>query len=310
MKHAILTNLIFAAFMVVHTRGVGGIASAASKARLCYKIILPVFVIFVSFPLSTSAEDRSASGVASELANPNTSLGVLAFPMDFVTYEGDLPGAGDQESFRINFQPSLPYPLGNGGQTKFFLRPLIPIIVDQPVFLNGQFESEHLDLGDISFDAAVGKGFPNGVQVIGGIAGTLPTATSEPIAGDQLRLGPEFFLGRKMKWGFIGALVSHQWDVAGEDYDTSITAGQYFYTIDLKNAWQIQAQPTWSYNHKASSDNKLTLPLGIGISKTIIAGTTPWKFSLQYWHFVESPDDFGPDYQIRLQVGAVVPLPW
>jgi hypothetical protein len=39
-------------------------------------------------------------------------------------------------------------------------------------------------------------------------------------------------------------------------------------------------QPTWSYKHEASSDDKLTLPLGIGVSKTIILGTTPLKFSL------------------------------
>lgn len=76
------------------------------------------------------------------------------------------------------------------------------------------------------------------------------------------------------------------------------------------NAWQIQGQPTFTYNHEAESGNRLTLPLGVGVAKTKIFGNTPWKFSVQYWHYVEKPDNFGPDFQIRFQVGPVVPLPW
>ena len=64
------------------------------------------------------------------------------------------------------------------------------------------------------------------------------------------------------------------------------------------------------FHHEADSDNALTFPLGIGVSKTTIAGKTPWKFSLQYWNFIESPDAFGPEQQVRFQVAPVVPLPW
>ena len=176
---------------------------------------------------------------------------------------------------------------------------------------DGGFESKGVDLGNISFDAAIGKSFPSGLQLIGGLAGTLPTATDSNLNTKQLLLGPEFFAGWKFDWGFLGALVNHQWNVTGwDDSTTSITGGQYFYTINLKDAWQIQAQPTWSYNHEADSDNKFTFPLGIGVSKTIIVGKTPWKFSLQYWNYIESPDAFGPEHQIRFQIAPVVPLPW
>ena len=43
--------------------------------------------------------------------------------------------------------------------------------------------------------------------------------------------------------------------------------------------------------------------------KTVINGR-PWKFGLQYWHYVKSPDVFGPDFQIRFSVSPVVKLPW
>jgi len=265
----------------------------------------------VFLPLVSSADDKpkSADEVAHELANPNTSLGFLAFPFDYIHYDGDLPGAGSQDGWKISFQPSLPYPIAEG--MNFFLRPLIPLILDQPVPKNGGFDSEGVDLGDISFDAAIGKSFSNGVQLIGGMVGTLPTATNDDLGLDQLLLGPEAFIGQKTRWGFYGVLVSHQWDVAGDDdFSTSITGGQYFYTINLPDAWQIQAQPTWSYNHEAPGNNHWTVPLGTGVSKTLILGGTPWKFSLQYWYYVVSPDLFGPQHQVRFQVAPVVPLPW
>jgi hypothetical protein len=282
-------------------------------------IIVLLFVFSLAAPGNAQEKEtdketnnsRSAQDVANELANPNTSLGFLLSQLDYINFDGDLPDANDQDAWRYSFQPSIPYPLGKG--VNFFLRPLFPVILDQPVFEveKGDFESKGVDLGNISFDAAIGKDFPSGLQLIGGLAGTLPTATDSDLSTKQYLLGPEAFIGWQFKWGFLGALVSHQWNVTGWDNSaTSITAGQYFFTINLGNAWQIQGQPTWSYNHEADSDDKLTLPLGIGVAKTTIIGKTPWKFRVQYWNYIESPDTFGPEHQIRFEIAPVVPLPW
>lgn len=254
-------------------------------------------------------EGKTAEEVAAELANPNTTLGVLGFPIDFVRYGGDLPGATDENGFKINFQPSLPVPLGEG--LNFFARPLVPLTLRQPVPTSTGFEGK-AGLGDISFDSAVGKTFKSGLIVVGGVVGSLPTATDDALGTGQFLLGPEALVGWVQKWGALGALVTQSWHVAGGDDEehANITGGQYFYTFNLKNAWQISAQPTWSYNHKASKGNKLAFPVGVGVNKTIIAGATPWKFSLQYWYYAASPERFGPRHQLRFQVAAVVPLPW
>ncbi|MGW8187153.1 MAG: hypothetical protein ACWGNK_07795 [Desulfobacterales bacterium] len=279
------------------------------QATKTVSFVLWTVALVLALAASPSFGEQSAEEVANELANPNTALGFLAFQLDYITFDGDLPDAGDQHAWKLNFQPSLPYPIGEG--VNFFLRPFFPVILDQPVPVSGGFEDKGVDLGDISFDAAVGKSFSSGLVLIGGMVGTLPTATNNDLGLNQWLLGPEAFVGWKFKWGFLGALFNHQWDIAGEDdYSTSITGGQYFYTINLKDAWQIQAQPTWSYNHEAESGSKWTFPLGIGVSKTIIIGKTPWKFSLQYWNYIAAPDAFGPEQQIRFQVAPVVPLPW
>lgn len=255
------------------------------------------------------SKKHSAEEVAKQLADPNTTLGFLTFNLDYFTYDGDLPGSDDQEAWKLSFQPSLPYSLGEG--TNFFLRPLIPIIIDQPVYENGGFSSKGVELGDIGFDAAIGHSFPSGLTLIGGLAGLLPTATDDALGLEQLLLGPEVVVGWKFKWGFLGGLFIHQWDVAGEDdYDTSITSGQLFFTVNLKHGWQIQSQPLWSYNHNATSGNKWTLPVGLAISKTSVFDKMPIKFSLQYYNYIESPDAFGPEHQVRFIVTPVVPMPW
>jgi hypothetical protein len=252
----------------------------------------------------------SADDIANELSNPNTSLGTMNFNLDYIKFKGDLPGASSQRAKRLTFQPSLPYKLSE--TTQLFIRPAIPVILEQDVpDSNGDFDSKGADLGDISFDASLIKSLPNGIVVIAGLVGTLPTATDDALGLDQWLLGPEAAVAVVRKWGVAGVLLTHQWDIAGEDdYSTSITGGQYFYTVNMGGGWQINGSPTFSYNHNADSDNKLTFPLATGVSKTTIIAGRPWKFGIQYWHYVESPDLFGPDNQIRFSVSPVVKLPW
>lgn len=259
------------------------------------------------------AAKASAAEIAAELANPNTPLGTLNTNFDYITYNGNLPGASNQSVTKMTFQPSLPYPLGGG--TNFFVRPAIPIIFNQPVpDGEGGFTTGDVELGDIAYDASLGKSFSvaGGSNVlIGGFAGTLPTATDDSVGLDQWLLGPELGGAIVRKWGVLVALVSHQWDFAGEDsFDTSLTGGQYGYIFNVKNGWQVIGTPTFSYNHNADSDNALTFPVAIGVAKTAIINGRPWKMSAQYWNYIESPDDFGPEHQIRFTIGPVVKLPW
>lgn len=259
-------------------------------------------------PAAATAEE-----IAAELANPNTFLGTLNTNFDYKTFNGNTPGAGDQDSLVIGFQPSLPYPLAEG--KNFFVRPLVPIIVKQPVnAAAGGFEDAEFELGDIVFDAAYGQSFKTEVGanvVLAGVAGSIPTATDDRVGSDQWTLGPELGAFIVRKWGVLGIIGSHQWDVAGEDsFDTSLSSGQYLYVFSAGGGWQVIGTPTWSYNHEAPSGDALILPVGIGVAKTAIIGGRPWKFSVQYWNYVKAPDAFGPEHQIRFTVGPVVDLPW
>lgn len=256
----------------------------------------------------------SAAEISAELTNPNTPLGILTTLFDYTTFDGNVPDAGKQSAQTITFQPSLPYPLNDGKM--LFFRPSIPLILDQPVAdeMNGGYQSKGVELGDIGYDASMGfsQELESGKNVyLAGVTGAIPTATDKAVGSEQWLLGPLLGFTAVRKWGSVGGLLFHQWDIAGEDaFDTNVTGGQYVYNINLKNAWQITGSPTWSYNHEADSDNALTFPLGVGLAKTIIFKGRPWAMSLEYWNYVATPDAFGPQHQIRLSVAPIVPLPW
>lgn len=273
-------------------------------------------------------ETSSSSDIAKELANPNTSLGTLAFQFDYMNYQGDLPNASGQNGFVLNFQPSLPIPLGEG--VNLFVRPNIPVYFSQPVYGADGFKNVGVNLGNISADVAVGKTWPSKTITILGAFGSFRTASDKSLKSNFTMLGPEFMVAQLFSWGAIGALVNHSWSLNSLDSNVndftvladnfwatsevgekaSVTAGQYFYVVNLENAWQITGQPTWSYNHKAPKGNRFTFPIGTGVNKVTRFGKLPVKLSLQYWYYIASPDAFGPQHQLRLSISPVVPLPW
>ena len=110
--------------------------------------------------------------------------------LQYTTYDGDLPGAGDQDSWSFIFQPSLPFPVGDKGRN-ILVRPAVPVLFNQPVFdgVAGTWDSAGANLADIGFDTVYagttmtgnGRGYLSGI----GMAGTLPTATDDAVGGDQ-----------------------------------------------------------------------------------------------------------------------------
>lgn len=271
--------------------------------------------------------EQSTDELAKQLADPNATLGVLFTQFDYTRYSGDVPNAG-QNGVVFNFQPSLPIPLGPG--TNLFVRPLIPVYLSQPVPGADGFSGK-AGLGNISADVALGKTWPSKWMTMIGVFAGFKTASIEELKSKYTTLGPEIVIGKTTNWGFVGAMVNHGWGVGGSDAGTesfdilqdayvtstaglprrsSVTAGQYFYIIGLKNGWQIAGTPTFAYNHNGEKGERFTFPIGTGAVKVTKFGKLPVKIALQYWYYAASPDNFGPQHLVRLQIAPVVPLPW
>lgn len=260
-------------------------------------------------PQTGGAGEPSAAEIAAKLSDPTAPVMTIGNNLDFVFFDGNLPGAGDESSVRYVFQTVFPYKKDDS--TTYFFRPAIPVMFNEPVpDGQGGFNSVGTEIADIGFDLSFGKKLPSGWLYGGGLVGTIPTATDDALGKDKWGLGPEVLFGKLGAWGVVGGLLAHQWDVAGSgDADIDLTSFNYFYAFPLGGGWQIASGPSITYDH-TRVDDKLTLPLGIGIAKTQIIAGRPWKFQLQYWNYIERSDVFSPRHQLRFSFSPVVSAPW
>ena len=276
-----------------------------------YSVILITGILFALAPLAQADEDKepekiplSVDEIARELRRSVTPLAYIENAFEFHTFTGDQPGADNQTSFTYSFRPYIPFPLENGNLIIF--RTTIPVLLDEPVFnpaRNG-FDSQGPDLGDVSFDL----GYGNLSEEIGsyglvGLFASVPTATDNAVASNQYRLGPALGAGLSRKWGEIGFHAIQSWNVGGSNKaDFSLTTLEYWYAYELGEGWQFGAAPTIEAAWKENSNNAWSVPVGIGISKTIKSGSLSWTFALEAHYYVVQPDTFGPELLLEFGI--------
>ncbi|GAA5494867.1 hypothetical protein Rhal01_01031 [Rubritalea halochordaticola] len=263
----------------------------------------------LAVPLVDDLEStQSADELARELANPNSSLASLTFKLQYRQFDGDIPDAGDQDSYNLLFQPVFPFSLGesaSGGEATFFARPAIPYFFNQPTFDidSGKFESVS-GMGDIVADFAYGVTEKNGLLWAFGMVTTVPTATDSRLGSGKWSVGPEIFLGKFEEWGVYGIFPSHQWDVAGwGDRSVNVTTIQPFLQILPGDGWSVGSAPIINYDW---NDNQWSIPLQLQVAKTIKMGDTPVKLTFEANYYVESSDTFGQDWFIGFNFTPVV----
>jgi hypothetical protein len=138
-----------------------------------------------------------------------------------------------------------------------------------------------------------------------------PTAAEDVLGTGKYLAGPSalgLYMGSKWK---VGALLQQYWDYAGDDdrSDVNLTNLQYFIFYSLNETTSIGASPNILANWEQSgNDNKFTVPVGIGISKTIQMGKIPVRFGLEAYYSVIQPNDvLGSKWSWRFYVIPAAP---
>jgi len=228
-----------------------------------------------------------------------------------ISFDGtnDYVSIADQSNYTLLFQPVFPFsltPPSEGAKANLFIRPGIPLLVDQPVFDLQEFDFDGVTaLGDIGFDIGYGATEKSGFLWAFGMVGTLPTATDSDVAGRQLRLGPEVLIAKFEKWGVWGFFPSHQWDVSGwGDGYYSTSQLQLFLKFLPGGGWSYGSAPIMNYDWKSE---EWTVPLNFAVSKTVMFGKMPVKLELEANYYIEQPDLFGPEWMIGFNITPVVP---
>lgn len=276
--------------------------------------------------------DRSSIPVdelALQLSSPFSVLRGISLDMQHRNYQGDLPGADDKSGRSNIFTVSWPIKLNNGNTLTF--RGTLPHLKDQPgwkpiYYLDyaeflirqlptidetvGGFGSGHDHLGDIGFDVTYGGVNGDGAMRTLGIVNVLPTSEDQSGSRGQWLLGPELTLGQFTRWGLYGIRAKHLTNIAGEgaheveNANTNETTLNLYFAYALGKGWQIESNPVILYDWEAVSGNEWQVPVGAGLSKTIMIGRVPFKMGFELQKFVVTPDRFGPDWMLKVNFTA------
>ena len=248
--------------------------------------------------------------ITNKLNNPGSDLAALNFKFTWNQFRGDLPGSSSQDSLTLLFQPVFPFPLNDGGN--LLVRPSIPLVW-QPGFnaSKGGFD-EQFGMGDsqiVAFYSRTNKekGY------MWGLGGTMqaPTHTDDSLGKDQFQMGPAGFAGMMGKWGSVGVFPQHLWNIGGSDEGyTAITNIQPWYWFSVGGGWQVGGSPIIIYDWGADeSDQAWTVPINLGVAKTVMFGKTPVKLRLEGIYYITQPDAFGPHWGVQLTITPVVKNP-
>jgi hypothetical protein len=302
-------------------------AVAAFFRHLCYLGLALTAITGVAAEPSRAGEpsrqsDDSGTGqgglaeLGAKLSNPLSDVWALFTEFDFDWSEGDISDGEHKFGSAMLFQPVLPFKFTD--DWKLITRPVVPVAFGVPV-PDGINESQ----GRASFDYKQGLGDiqvpllfspnpkPGGHWMFGGgPTFVLPTATSDELGSDKWQAGPALVGVYKTENVTTGALGQYWWSFATQGHnkpDTSNGSILYFYFYNLPNAWQIGTNPTVTYNDKAPSGDKWNVPVGLTVAKTTKIGPLPVKFQFGVQKSVVRQDDFGQDWQIKLNIIPVLP---
>ncbi len=262
--------------------------------------------------------------------NPLGELWLLFIQNDTTWYDGDaldFLGEGDKVFNTTTIQPVLPFQLTENW--KYILRPVITVnswdvpsvSSGTPTFYPGgelpfdvDFDREWA-LGDtVLWNAFATNEMAKPPNIFGvGFTLMLPTATDEAFGTKKWSAGPmALAVHVGPPGGFIyGVVGQHWWDYAGSSGEEHVNLSniQYLAYYRLTDDINIGFGPNIIADWTADSDQRWTVPVGMGFNKTVKIGPLPVKIGLEAYYYVESPDNFGPDWGLRFIFSPVVPKP-
>ena len=144
---------------------------------------------------------------------------------------------------------------------------------------------------------------------------SFPTATEDVLGSNKWSAGPSalgVYLGPTWK---VGGLLQHYDDFAGDDFtsvgaavaDVSLTNLQYFVFYSLDETSSIGASPNIIIDWEADSEDRFTVPIGIGVAKTVQFGKVPVRIGLEFHYSAIRPDNVGTDFGIRFYIIPAAP---
>ena len=272
-----------------------------------------VIVLSVTLSIVVLASAYADEDLAKQSQNPIGNM--ISLPMQNNTYFG----VGPSEEWANSFQLQPVYPT-NLGKVNLINRVIIPInyMASQEISVPGRTQVENAlvsfstdsvsGLGNITYQGFLSPAAPGKIIWGAGPVLQFPTATDDKLGTDKWSGGAGFVaLAMPGKW-VLGCLSYNIWSFAGpsDEEDVNSLLFQYFVNYNLSDGWYITSTPVITANWEADSDERWTIPFGLGIGRLVKFGKQPVDFKLQPFWYAEKPDN-GPEWSLQLQVKFLFP---
>ena len=271
--------------------------------------------------LESDTEVRSGNRVSEmdlgeldrKLNNPLTDVWSMTLQNNTGWLSGDAI-EGTENSNLLFFQPFLPFEVGAEKQTMLTLRPVFPLVT-QPVFdqADPAARTGHdTGFGDLQLLMLAGPNQASETVWGGGLTFKFPTAVEDTLGQGKYQVGPAamvFYMGNP----WVAGILAQHWETVGGDSDrpdARQTDIQYIIRRSIPGAMSIGMGPTISIDWEADSDERLTFPVGLGITKTTRWGKTPVKLRAELHYSVVKPDAVGTEWNFRIQITPVIDNPF
>lgn len=273
-----------------------------------------IFILFTLSNINLSAQKDSLlskedlAKINSELDNPLAKYWSLVLQENYSINQGNAVN-GNVSSNTFFFQPALPIPFGKN--KVFTARPVLPIVTQPNFAIDASGKEKITGFGDIQMAAIFGPGNATGWIWAVGATFVFPTASQTNLGQGKHQIGPAamlFHLGKKWNKGLF---VQHWWSYAGDDTRKEVVVTDFQYIIRKKlGASSIGMGPTIRMDWSKTIEQGLTVPIGLGYTRTIRMGKTPVKFRIEPQYSIIRPNDYGNVWNIRIQIAPVIKSPF
>lgn len=267
------------------------------KPKTSFLLIIALLIGLSTNPYEGSAYE--AEDLARQSQNPVADL--ISVPFQYNIW----PDTGPDENplHVLNIQPVIPFHLNE--EWNLVTRTIIPL-TSQPSLYAGQ--GRESGLGDVNMSFFFSPAEPS--ETIWGIGPIFqfPTASDSRLGTEKWCAGLTG-VALKMKGPWVyGALINNIWSFAGDDDrdDVNQMLIQPFVNYNMPGGWYLSFSPVITANWEADSDNRWTVPLGLGVGRVTAVGKQPVNISLAFYYNVEKPDSLD-DWQVRFQYTLLYP---
>ena len=259
--------------------------------------LLAVIILF-SAPLFAQT-DQEAAELAKKTQNPVSDM--ISLPFQNNTNFG--LGPYDRTQNVLNIQPVAPFNLNE--KWNLITRTILPVISQPDI---AETDGSSFGLGDINASLFLSPAKPGKVIWGVGLAVSLPTATNRVLGTGKWAIGPSAVALTMSGAWVIGVLANNVWSITGdsERNNVSLFLLQYFINYNLPNGWYLTSSPIITANWKADSEDRWTVPFGIGVGRIFRIGRQPMNAQIAFYYNAVSPD-FGSDWTLRIQLQLLFP---